>query len=239
MTRHHDALGGGASELERSLLESAKLDAPSPAAKHRTMAAVGVGTAVGLGGAQAAAAGTSATVLALKWLAVGLFGGALTAGAVTGFVAEPAPERSPLSSSEPAGRSQAPAPELDPPRAAPVAEPPEEPAPPKTRALRGSPTGSATAGPTLSEQVRSLDRVRARLASGSSERALAELDEHQTKYATGALAVEGRVLRIEALLAAGRRAEAAAAAERFLAVHPPTPHTRKVRSLLERARGGD
>jgi len=65
-----------------------------------------------------------------------------------------------------------------------------------------------------------LDQARAALVSGDSAAALAALDRHRRGFPDGRLAEERDVLRLKALLAAGRAAEARAAAERFLHKHP-------------------
>jgi len=50
-------------------------------------------------------------------------------------------------------------------------------------------------------------------AEGDPKGALALLDEHRARFATGALAVEEKVTRVDALLQLGRRAEALALLE--------------------------
>jgi hypothetical protein len=76
--------------------------------------------------------------------------------------------------------------------------------------------------PSLAEQVEHIKRARTALRAGESERALLVLDEYQNGRA-GELAAEARLLRIEALAQAGRKAEAASEARRFATDFPTSP----------------
>jgi hypothetical protein len=51
------------------------------------------------------------------------------------------------------------------------------------------------------------------------------------------LAPEATVLRIEALLESGDRAQASALAERFETSNPKSPYTERIRSILSRSKG--
>ena len=65
-----------------------------------------------------------------------------------------------------------------------------------------------------------LDQARAALLAGDRGRALAALDRHRRLFPGGRLEEERDVLRVQALLAAGRAKEARAEAGRFLHKHP-------------------
>ena len=65
-----------------------------------------------------------------------------------------------------------------------------------------------------------LDRARGSLVGGDPGRALAALDRHRRMFPDGHLEEERDVLRVRALLAAGRAKEAQAEAGRFLHKHP-------------------
>ncbi len=65
-----------------------------------------------------------------------------------------------------------------------------------------------------------LDQARAALVGGDPGRALAALDRHRRLFPDGRLEEERDVLRVRALLAAGRAKEARAEAGRFLLKHP-------------------
>src|SRR5262245_14814256 len=82
------------SELELALLRSAKEDAPSPHARRRTLMALGLGA--GLVTASSSTAAASITGLALvKWVGLGVLGGALVVGGVQQATHAPAPRAAP------------------------------------------------------------------------------------------------------------------------------------------------
>jgi hypothetical protein len=85
---------------------------------------------------------------------------------------------------------------------------------------------------TLLEEVASLDAARRALARGNAASAVSLLVAHEARFPSGTLTPEARVLRIRALLAAGRRAEAERLASQFLAANPGSPHAARIRSLL-------
>jgi hypothetical protein len=86
---------------------------------------------------------------------------------------------------------------------------------------------SPAKAPDLGEEIAMLDRARKALGSGDASGALALLDAHSASGAKR-LGAEATLLRIEALVRAGRRAEARALAERFVAANPTS-------ALAERA----
>jgi outer membrane protein assembly factor BamD (BamD/ComL family) len=85
---------------------------------------------------------------------------------------------------------------------------------------------------TLLQEVASLDAARRALARGNAANAVSLLVAHETRFPSGTLTPEARVLRIRALLAAGRRDEAEKLASQFLAANPGSPHAARIRSLL-------
>jgi len=87
----------------------------------------------------------------------------------------------------------------------------------------------------LAAEVALLDRARAvaRSAPGS---ALAALDEHARTFPNGALRDEAAVVRLEALLAAGRRDEAERLAGPYVRDRAHTPIARRMSDLLGRAK---
>jgi outer membrane protein assembly factor BamD (BamD/ComL family) len=98
---------------------------------------------------------------------------------------------------------------------------------------------SATA--TLAEQLAQLKAARARLRAGDAAGALRLLDEYQTDPHGTALAAEASLLRIEALAASGKRAEAASEARRFGTDFPTSPLIDRARSFVavDAARSSD
>jgi hypothetical protein len=84
----------------------------------------------------------------------------------------------------------------------------------------------------LAAEVSLLDAARAALRGGDAPAALRGLDGYRTQFPNGALANEASVVRVETLLATGRRDEAAGEAARFLARNPPGPFADRVRALM-------
>jgi hypothetical protein len=116
---------------------------------------------------------------------------------------------------------------LTPPPAAPVVEMPVSEAPahaaePKA-AVRAAPLPSAvstTEAPPegeddLNAELLLLDEARKSLAAGDAARALSRLEAHAERYPMSRLEQERAALRIKALIAAGRHAEARAEGDRF------------------------
>lgn len=91
---------------------------------------------------------------------------------------------------------------------------------------------SSTPETTLRDEVALLDRARAEIARGATGEALATLAKHDATYPRGFLGSEAEVLRIEALVRAGRTAEAKARGEALLTREPNGPHEQRVRTLL-------
>jgi outer membrane protein assembly factor BamD (BamD/ComL family) len=77
-----------------------------------------------------------------------------------------------------------------------------------------------------------LDAARTALAEGDAPRALSSVAEYERQFPDGSLAPEAAVLRIEALAAMGADGDAIAAADRFLAAAPNSPHARRVRAIV-------
>ncbi|HXN34081.1 MAG TPA: outer membrane protein assembly factor BamD [Polyangiaceae bacterium] len=69
-----------------------------------------------------------------------------------------------------------------------------------------------------------LDPVRTSLARHDAPAALRQLDVFDRAFPASVLADEALVLRVDALVARGDRAEAEALGRSFLATHPASPH---------------
>lgn len=86
------------------------------------------------------------------------------------------------------------------------------------------PSATASARPTgasrVAEERADLDVARAALARGRVEACLEALDRHARTYGEGQLAEEREVLAVQALVSAGRKAEAAERARRFQKKYP-------------------
>jgi hypothetical protein len=122
----------------------------------------------------------------------------------------------------------------------PAVEAPAPPAP--ARALAPAPTIESQDLPSASGSAhrRALDSVseadllgqaQAVLASDPG-RALALAEQHSRRFPHGVLTQEREVIAVEALARLGRRAEAAARAERFLQAFPTSAHRSKIESII-------
>jgi hypothetical protein len=115
---------------------------------------------------------------------------------------------------------------VPPPHAAPAEETPRDTASRDALADRAlAPRAS------LHDEAALLESVRASLAASSPSRALAALDLYDARFASGVLAQEAGVLRVEALLAGGDRIAAGRAAEAFARKYPTSSYVSRVRTL--------
>jgi hypothetical protein len=237
----------GANRFERHLLGSARNDGPSPEARRAARRALGIGAlaateVIGAAGVSTLHAKLASGVFA-KWIVLGGLGGAAIVGSLEyarghSFGAQPvavaAPERA-----APAARANAPvAPMVRRERAAePAATAAAAPAPisaklTPTAAPVLAPATPSEPGPTLADETAALDAVRV-AAQSSGAAALGLLDAYDRKFSSGSLRAEAAVLRVEALLAAGRRADAVALATRQISADPQGAHAARLRSLVE------
>jgi hypothetical protein len=104
---------------------------------------------------------------------------------------------------------------------------------PVPAALRASAGGGKAGRDSMGLQLDALAEVRAALLAGQPARALELLDTFDRHHRASPLAEEVSVLRIDALLDAGRTVEAATAGEAFLAAYPASAYARHVRSRLK------
>ena len=231
----------GADDFERDLLAAGSRERPSAHARQRTLALLGAAAATTVGSTSAAAA-TGSALLVAKWVGVGLAAGLLTLGAGHGIqlLARPTPAARPAAVAPlaPAVVATAqPVPSIDPvlPRAATAA-------PDSVRTLSApAPLASqapvpAEDGDAFTRELALIDSARAALAGGDAARCSQLLEEH-ARLPQRALGPEAEILAIEADLARGQAASAAARARSFLARSPRSPHARLVASLLATAEG--
>ncbi len=125
-------------------------------------------------------------------------------------------------------RAADPAPPLDPSPALPLATP-QASAPPAP----SSSAGPSPAPTSLHDEAALLESVRASLATSHVARALTLLDAYDARFAAGALAEEAVVLRVQALLAAGRREDARRIADDFARRYPGSSYVPRVRALID------
>ncbi len=308
-------LDEGATDFERTLLESASEDKPSDAALRSTLAAMGLGAPAMAAGAAAAGATAKASLGAVtgvavaKWVAIGTAGVLLTAGAVHQVVkharhARPAPtpieapadtavvaptpvptatprppvvEQPEIAPSLPVAAEAAPSPASNPhviqkpamhPAAShvrpssssgrglaarpaphePAVQAPDEPAAPEIGAapkpvepawapapstsVKGVGTAAAEDEQELNKEVVLIDRAHRAIQAGHLDEAKALIAEYQTRCPNGQMAPEATLEWVKALVRAGDRPGAEAAARAYLDRNPLGPYAKQIRALL-------
>ena len=224
------------SSLERDLLRSGIEDAPPPGAHERAAAALGIAVPVVVGtttpasiapGAQAGVAGSAVVVKVVAIAALALTIGAFVAIRLVPLRSEPARVM-------PSATATTTATAVSPDPVASVV-PSVEPAPSEVASVPAKVTTGRPAA-SLGDEISVLDHARAALRDGDPGTALRLVDAHDARFHGDTFALESSVLRIDALDALGRRAEALALADRFLAAHPNTPMSQHVRSVADRIR---
>jgi hypothetical protein len=88
--------------------------------------------------------------------------------------------------------------------------------------------------PTLSNELGALKQIRQALRNGDGSAALALLDRYDGGEYGASLALEASVLRVEALDAVGRRADAEALARRFVRDNPDSPLAERAQRFIDR-----
>ncbi|WP_437317923.1 tetratricopeptide repeat protein [Sorangium sp. So ce385] len=244
---------GGADPLERELLGSVRHVGPPEGAKERAWrgiagelaaaAAVGVTAGSGAAAAKKAVAGSLlSSALSIKAAAL-LVGGGLALGG--GYWAlssstEPPPSRSAGPVQAPAVAPQAPAAAPQEPRTpvATAAEPAPRPEPRPEAPIAGEP-GRRPSGPkpTETDLLRAesalLTEARAKLRSGDAAGAAATLERLRAQFPNGVLRQEREVLAIEVLASRGNVQEAKRRAQAFVKQYPGSPHSAKLKRLLD------
>jgi hypothetical protein len=135
------------------------------------------------------------------------------------------PEMAPAATSVTAAETS---PSSVPPSASPL------PAPPSVHPAKEGATAKETAppaSPSVDEEVRLLGLAYAQLRAGQALLALATLAEQERRFPDGKLAEPRQVARILALCQAGQRSVARSEGVRFLARHPASPFSNRVRGI--------
>lgn len=188
----------------------------------------------GSGGPAAPPAGPRAGLFGAKAIALAALAGSVVGGAVVG-VAMRSPPAEPLAA--PSAESPAHVPEAAA-RASTVETPTMNVSDLPSAAPSTSqrpPRVADAAGPSGLRRERELvDAARASLASGHANEALASLSAHEKSFPSGQLAEERDALRVQALVAAGRRSDAEREGARFRAKYPASPLLPIVEGALER-----
>ena len=227
--------------FRNALLQSAADDGPAPAALDRELARLGLATAAGTA-ALTAASGATAKVGAASLFSTTLAKVTIVATnalvGAAGYVATRAP--TPTTATATATATNVPAPSVATPigtapvETASVAPAPVAPAPAKDHVGARPATSAAVAEEltrTLAAEVALVDRART-LARSSPGEAMTALEEYARTFPGGTLRDEAAVVRVEALLAAGHRADAERTAQPYLRDRPNTPIARRMTDLL-------
>ena len=205
----------GATEFERRLLQSAASEQPSRELSERMAAGLGISMPVLLAAPKSAAPASKAALGAralTPWVS-GALVVIVAAGAVIGLRRGASPA-SPAHSAQASVSAPVAAPSL---AVAPIDVVAPDPPAPSATALRPSLRSGASASATdLRAQITLIDSARAALSVGAGDRALQVLRQYESTYGAGSFRPEARALKIEALVAVGRGAEARALAERFV-----------------------
>lgn len=244
-------LDGSLDARVRQVLGAGLGDGPSPERVRSAAAALGLSAgaatlAQASASAGAAAAGKPAMALiVLKWLGIGALLGGVTATASIATLSRPG-ERVAMRSTAPVVRST-PGPAKHAPAARPALAPDEPDAAPaqaRTLAVAGpAPSGAAApqasvasfaAAPadTLRDEIALLDQARRALRGGNAQAALAVLDRYRSAASKHALGTEALLLRVQALVQAGRASEASALGRGYIARHPHDGYAQRLRHLL-------
>jgi hypothetical protein len=219
-------------ELAGKLFEAGRDEPVPPEARARALQALDL--------PQAAPAPSGAVWRTLlKWGGAGV----LAVGIGAGVLATRTPPRAEVAARQrPAPTSAvetvaAPAP-LPPPalEVAPAAEPAPAPsARSSATSARRAPAPASSSGDAdaLGAELAALDRARSALRGGDAPGALDRLAEYDRTYPRGALRSEALLLRVEALVRSGRKAEAERLAAPILKANPDGLAARRLRGLLE------
>lgn len=195
-------------------------DGPDPAVRARLRARILAPTLAGIpaSGSPPGAAGTRTVALGKS---VGLALATFALGVGSGVVLHAQLRRpAPASVAAPLTAPVAPAPQCPPPIAAAQAPSAARAAPPSNCPVAPGRAPDADADRGLGRERALLDQARATLVGGDPRAALGVLERHRRAFADGRLAEERDVLRVKALFAAGRTADAREAAASFLRKHP-------------------
>lgn len=181
----------------------------------------------------AAAAGSAAAGTGVKTASAlaGLKGVLLATTAVVGigtagWALWPSSDAQPSGASEPAAQLQAPAA----PFAIQKSPSPESPSNPANAAATGQATSKGAN--SLQAELRLVKDVRQALNRGQARSALEMLKRGQVRFRRGALVQERQALMVLALHKSGQKTKATKQAKAFLAKHPDSPMSARIRRLL-------
>jgi hypothetical protein len=232
----------GADALEVDLLRLARGEGPSAESRRRILAGLGVGLVAGTISAPSDAAqhatSRAASSAAVKWSVASLVA---IGASVVAFLSLQPKASAPLAPLAPVSSTASEAPVA-------TSQPAAAPAPasgdlvPVTKVEdlptladgSGSDAPKSVGGPSLAEEVAAIKSAKGALASGNAAQASRELDAYKLHFPRGRLSQEATVVRIEALIDSGNQAAAGTVADRFLAAHPDSPYSARIRTLVGR-----
>ncbi|HTU59973.1 MAG TPA: hypothetical protein VMF89_16085 [Polyangiales bacterium] len=200
-------LDAPASELEQHLLRAGVAEQPPSAAMERLAEKLGVSVSAGHAPAKLPLLAASKSVLIIGVATLATLATITAVGLITARTSEPR--------TLPEAQQR---PTAGPTESAPVA-------PADTAPVRSS--------DSLAQEIAKIDAVRRELAANRAKPAIAGLQEYQRDFPGGVLRQEAELLNIEAHREAGDRRRARTLAARFLANNPESPHTARVRDLLQ------
>ena len=223
------------SELDRSLLESAKLDEPSEGAEARALAALGLTTAASTA---PGAMTTTKSWTALHLAAIAKVTGALLVIAGIAVIAFRA-NRSTGTHAATATSISTPTPTPTPtPSPSPSPSPNPTPSPSPTPTPNPNPTPStvpSTKSPALQKpasEVEWIDRAQAALAHDPA-RALAIVDDYRARPGPHGFDEEASAIAAEAAQRSGDHARATREANAFLAKYPSSAYRDRVQAVID------
>jgi hypothetical protein len=240
--------------LEGTLLRAVRRETPPAHAHERMLSTLGIAATVATAttakvAAAAAVANAKPVVTAItgafiaKWAIVGSVGALVTVGVArevpvlfshgSHLAAAPsANSTSSLGGPTRAGREGANPAVRDEP--ATVAAPETAPNDTRSQSRATKPTSSVRtpAVDDLAAEVSAIDQARTVAAAHDPARTLALLDTYQRQFPNGSLQPEAQLLRIEALIQRGQRAQALPIARRLLEAAPDGPLAERIHGLL-------
>jgi hypothetical protein len=233
---------GGTAE-ECALLAASRSEVAPSLMRSRTLAALGVGTAVTAStvtatttATAAAAAGSLGLGAVAKIAGVVLLVSGVTAGGVVWHAArktQPAPIGEPAVTVKASTPAAPPAADTGGTAAAFESAPPSALPSGQAAAVRSHAPPAASSA-SLSKEVAALERAHAAIAAHDPDAALRALDRYRAQFPGGALASEEAVLRVQAMVARGDKSNATDLANSFRANHPDSPYGRGVQDLVSK-----
>lgn len=222
------------SDLARALLRSGRAPSGNPARKKQVLTALGVGLVIGTTNKLSLAAlSTWQKVMFIGGVACVGAGGAMTYthwAAQLDVASVPQQLEAPELTAPVSSRSELVAPSA---AASPVAAAAAPVGAPVTASARSNEVKHVRES-SVKAELGLLEQARSSLSGGSPSGALQVLSRYNERYPRGSLRLEAEVLKVEALAASGRNAEAARLADRVLARNPKSVVAARLRRFASK-----